>query len=160
MRSYIDGMLRYFEFSGRSTRRQYWLFGLVASLLCLCGMYADYDLFGLDVREREFGPFGAFFALAHALPGVAVTVRRLHDVGRSGWWYHVQCIPLLGTLAFLYWMIAPPTRWDNEFGANPRDTAPAPREVKSTTIPRQVRMGNVPPRQSHRVEYGDIERFI
>lgn len=160
MRSYVDGMLRYFEFSGRSTRRQYWLFWLVATLLCAGGIYADYDLYGIDLTARQLGPFTAFFALIHTLPGIAVTVRRLHDVGRSGWWYHVQYIPLLGSLALLFWMLAPPTPWENEFGPDPRQPDPAPRPAQRSTIPRQIRMGNAPRNPARHAEQGEIERFI
>jgi uncharacterized membrane protein YhaH (DUF805 family) len=162
MRSYFDAMLRYFDLSGRSTRRQYWLFWLVATLLALAGAFADLEFFYTDIRKGYPGPFTAFLSVVHFLPAIAVTVRRLHDIGRSGWWYFVQCIPLVGQLLMLFWMLAPPNQWDNEFGPNPRTLASAApaRQAQRSTIPRQVRMGSAPPAQARGAQNPDVERFI
>lgn len=163
MFSYFDGMLRYFEVSGRSTRRQYWLFWLVATLLCLGALYADYRLYGIRIDAEYPGPFTAFSCIIHLIPGITVTVRRLHDVGRSGWYYFIQLIPVIGSFILLYWMIRGPTQWDNDFGPDPREgaarawAAPAAR----STIPRQIRMGNAAPsRASHLARGEDVQRFI
>lgn len=160
MRSYWDGMWRYFDLSGRSTRRQYWLFWLIATLLCVGGLFVDDLFFDTDLTSEYPGPFLAFLSVIHFAPGIAVTVRRLHDVGRSGWWYFIQCVPLIGNLLMLFWMLAPPNEWNNEFGANPRDLEFVPRPAQRSTIPRQVRMGSGqrPPPQAR--SNGDIERFI
>lgn len=163
MRSYFDSMLRYFEFSGRSTRRQYWLFWLVAALLCLGAFYADYKLYGIIPTATEHGPFAVFVSIVHVIPGITVTVRRLHDTGRSGWWYFIQFVPVIGSLVLLFWMLRGPEQWDNAFGPDPRDdigaiwTAPSPR----STIPRQVRMGSASQsRPTHLAPGEEIQRFI
>ncbi len=163
MRSYFDSMLRYFEFSGRSTRRQYWLFWLITTLLCLGAIYADYMLYGIVLNARDYGPFTVFASIVHFIPGITVTVRRLHDTGRSGWWYLIQLIPLIGTLILLYWTLRGPEQWDNEFGPDPREepantwSTPTPR----STIPRQVRMGSATQgRPSHLAQGDEVQRFI
>lgn len=162
MRSYLDGMLRYFDLSGRSTRRQYWLFWLVCTLLSIAGAMADLEFFYADIRNGHPGPFTAFLSVVHFLPAIAVTVRRLHDIGRSGWWYFIQCIPLIGQLVMLFWMLASPNEWDNEFGPNPRTQAfAAPsRQTPRSTIPRQVRMGSAQWPPALRAQDKDSERFI
>lgn len=162
MRSYWDGMRRYFELSGRSTRRQYWLFWIMASVLCIGAVFVDDAVLGHPITDRYPGPLTASLAVIHFLPGIAVTVRRLHDVGRSGWWYFIQCVPLIGTLIMLFWMLAPPNEWDNEFGPNPRNLSFAPGAAPATrsTIPRQVRMGSGPHPQLKTSPNGDVERFI
>jgi len=164
MRSYFDGMLRYFEFSGRSTRRQYWLFWLIATLACLGAAYVDYRLYGALPTLEQLGPFTAFASIVHTIPGITVTVRRLHDGGRSGWWYLIQLVPLVGGIVLLVWMCRGPREWDNPYGPDPRREIAAtrmPREQRST-IPRAVRMGNAtPPRPVFSPETGaPSQRFI
>ncbi len=163
MRSYFDSMLRYFEFSGRSTRRQYWLFWLVTTLLCLAAVFADYQLYGIRPTATNHGPFTVFASIIHVVPGITVTVRRLHDTGRSGWFYFIQLIPVIGSLILLYWMVRGPEQWDNLYGSDPRDemegqwSAPSPR----STIPRQIRMGNSQhSRPAHLAQREEIQRFI
>lgn len=163
MLSYFDGMLRYFEFSGRSSRRQYWMFWLVASLLCAGALYADFKLYGIRFDTLYPGPFTAFAGIVHAIPAITVTVRRLHDIGRSGWFYFIQLIPIIGSLVLLYWMIVPPKQWDNAYGADPRDGAADDSFSRTprSTIPRQVRMGNASPqRPAHLSAQGEVQRFI
>lgn len=163
MSSYFDGMLRYFELSGRSTRRQYWLFWLIATLLMTIAIYADYILHGALPTRNYVGPFAAFSAIIHIVPGVTVTIRRLHDTGRSGWWYWVQFVPVIGSLLLLFWMVRSPTLLGDAYGPDPRHGSSmfAPRG-KGSTIPRQVRMGNgAPPMPAHLEESGGaVQRFI
>src|SRR5690554_4762310 len=161
MRSYFDGMLRYFEFSGRSTRRQYWLFWLLSLILSVGAAFTDYYLFGRLLDPRHAGLLAAFAGIIHMIPLVTVTVRRLHDIGRSGWWYFIQLIPILGSLVLLYWMICPSEQWDNAYGPAPGEQPagswrPAPR----STIPRQIRMGSNSARPAHLFEHSEIQRFI
>lgn len=141
MRSYLDGMLRYFEFSGRSTRRQYWLFWLVATLLTILALAADTNFFRyVPTSYEQLGMFTVFAAIIHIIPGITVTVRRLHDSDRSGWWYFIPLVPLIGAIILLVWMCWPPETI-NRFGPDPRDEGPY-REPNRSTIPRQVRMGS------------------
>lgn len=164
MRSYVDGMLRYFEFSGRSTRRQYWLFWLIALVLSILALIGDHQLWGYwPTAYDELGPLAAFVGIIHIVPGFTVTVRRLHDLDRSGWWYLIQLVPLLGALLMLYWMVCPP-RDPNRFGPDPRDDygmrgADAYR-APASTIPRQVRMGSAQPQRVVNDHDQDAQRFI
>lgn len=144
MRSYFDGLLRYFEFSGRSTRRQYWLFSLFSLLVAILALLSDRWFGCVPLTSSYWGPMTVFVAFFHTLPGITVTVRRLHDIGRSGWWYWIGLVPLVGGLLLLVWMCWPSDDYANDYGEHPRGTADGYRRQRATysTIPRTVRMGS------------------
>ncbi len=77
---------RYFGFSGRASRSEYWFFLLFTILLGLVAGFVDSALFGVPLADEDVGPVGAITSLAVIFPMLAVTWRRLHDIGRSGWW--------------------------------------------------------------------------
>jgi len=121
---------RYFDFRGRSRRREYWMFVLFTVLV-----NAVLDaVFG--VRSSSFGPGGVNFAvnvqggiggalsgifgLVTVIPSLAVSVRRLHDQDRSGWLLLLAFIPFLGWFALLVLMCLEGTRGPNRFGADPK----------------------------------------
>lgn len=121
---------RYFDFLGRSRRREYWLFVLFTVLV-----NAVIDaVFG--TRTNTFGPAGAnfavsvqggfggaisgLFAFATLIPSLAVSVRRLHDQDRSGWLLLLALIPFLGWFALLVLMCLEGTRGPNRFGSDPK----------------------------------------
>jgi uncharacterized membrane protein YhaH (DUF805 family) len=144
MRSYFDGLLRYFEFSGRSTRMQYWMFSLVTLIIAIGAAFGDSYLSGIPVTSAQTGPLTIFVALFHAIPAITLTVRRLHDIGRSGWWYWIGLIPLVGAIILLVWMCWPSEEHANDHGERPHGgsrSAPQRESVPYSTIPRQVRMG-------------------
>ena len=115
MVSYFDGLLRYFEFSGRSSRSQYWLFQLVYVVLIVAAVFADLKLNGSPVDGHHFGLFLTFIIFFHLVPQVTVTVRRLHDTGRSGWWYLLGFVPF-GGLFVLYWTCCRSEEGPNPYG--------------------------------------------
>ena len=146
MRSYFDGMLRYFEISGRSTRLQYWLFLLVQTLLTVAALAIDYQTGGFRFPANPQPTATLFVGLVHIVPTITVTIRRLHDIGRSGWWYFLPLLPIIGAIILLIWMCWPSDDHANAYGAHPHTAgaAPAPRlrQPRHSTIPRQVRMGS------------------
>jgi uncharacterized membrane protein YhaH (DUF805 family) len=145
MGSYFDGMLRYFEFSGRSTRMQYWMFFLVQLALFAIAFFADYswgNLARVSNVDATSLPLTLFVAFVHIIPGITVQVRRLHDIGKSGAWYLLHFVPF-GGLVLLYWACCA-----SEAGSNydrPEITSYGPRPTKAaktSTIPQGVRMGS------------------
>lgn len=120
---YFDTLLRYFEFSGRSTRRQYWGFHLGFVLLAIAAVISDHELLGhrWSAASRELGPLTLFVVLVHTWPGVTVTVRRLHDTARSGWWYWIGLVPIVGSFILLWFMICGPEYDAQQYGDDPRD---------------------------------------
>jgi uncharacterized membrane protein YhaH (DUF805 family) len=76
-------------------------------------------LLGLT-RHGFFGPVYGLYALATLIPGLALGVRRLHDVDRSGWWLLLAIIPLIGALVLFVWAVSEGTRGSNQFGDDPK----------------------------------------
>jgi uncharacterized membrane protein YhaH (DUF805 family) len=140
MGCYLDGMLRYFEFSGRSTRAQYWLFTLFQVLITVAAFVGDFQLAGLDPSNPA--PTLTLFALfVHAIPSVTVQVRRLHDIGKSGAWYLLHFVPF-GSLVLLYWACLGSEEGSNYYdGPGKSSYTPMPPQ-RYTTIPQGVRMGS------------------
>ncbi len=127
---------RYADFSGRSRRKEYWMFHLfnllvAAAIWTLIGivMLAMYNADASeDVMMTIFVPLAAlhfFFALFLIVPGLAVTVRRLHDQDKSGWAILVALIPGIGGLVLLVFMILEGTRGPNRFGPDPLESSGA-----------------------------------
>ncbi len=99
---------KYVTFSGRATRPEYWWFVLFVFAVGLV-----LRLIGGDVLSGIFG-------LAVLLPGIGVAVRRLHDLDRTGWWYLLVLIPLIGALVLIFFFfIHRGTAGPNRFGPDP-----------------------------------------
>ena len=146
MRSYFDGMMRYFEFSGRSTRIQYWMFFLVEFVLFGIAITIDYQLGGFDNLAAPNLPVTMFMGFIHIVPSLTVQVRRLHDIGKSGAWYLLTFVPF-GGLVLLYWACCASEPGSNYYdGPSPSTYEPRnklqPVAPRHSTIPRNVRMGS------------------
>ena len=123
MLGYLDAMLRYFELSGRTTRTQYWVFQLVMVLLMIGAVVADIMWLDSPPAEGRLGFFALFAVIVHTVPSITVTVRRLHDGGRSGWWYWIQLIPIVGAIWLLVLMFLGPNDNAHRYGEDPRDSS-------------------------------------
>ncbi len=114
---------RYFEFSGRSRRKEYWWFTLLVGPLAVFLAFIATASFGQVVvpesQLRAILPVLVLIALA--LPYMSVNVRRLHDIDRSGWWLLLSIIPF-GGLLLLYFHVKPGTRGLNRFGPDPLES--------------------------------------
>ena len=96
------GFQRYFDFSGRSTRAEYWwwvLFGFLAAVVLTI----------VDNIMGTNGVLAGLWGLATLIPGLAVTVRRLHDINKSGWWLLLGLISwlIIPAIVLLIWFIRP-----------------------------------------------------
>jgi uncharacterized membrane protein YhaH (DUF805 family) len=99
----------YATFRGRARRSEYWWFTLFIIIASSVLGLVDSLLFGRQILSALFG-------LATFIPILAVTVRRLHDVDRSGWWILISVVPLLGVILLLYWYTREGTPGSNQFG--------------------------------------------
>ena len=99
-----------FNYKGRARRKEYWYYILIASIIILIGFTLDGILDTPDTLSGLAG-FILFF------PSLAVTIRRLHDIGRSGWWYLISAIPLIGSLILLFWNCQETSPETNQWGA-------------------------------------------
>lgn len=106
----------YATFSGRARRAEYWWWTLFATLIGAVAMIIDARAFP---TYTELGPVSTLVSLALLLPGLSVTVRRLHDLGRSGWWILIGLVPVVGFLILIYWMTKRGDPAENAHGPNP-----------------------------------------
>ena len=102
----------YATFRGRAPRSEFWWFALFTLLGNFVLGILDAILVGPAMGLAPFSgegyqPLGSIFSLAIFIPSLAVSVRRLHDTGRSGWWFLVNLVPLIGWLVFLYFAVQP-----------------------------------------------------
>lgn len=104
---------RYFDFSGRSNRGEFWFWVLDNILISIAIAIVDAAFFGTGPGSAEV--LGTLWALATLIPGIAISVRRLHDIGKSGWWLLLILIPLIGFVILLVWHCQKPDTAPNRF---------------------------------------------
>ena len=116
MEWYLNVLKKYAVFSGRARRKEYWMFFLLNFIIALALGFIE-GLFGGP------GVIGMLYSLAVLIPGLAVSVRRLHDTGRSGWWLLIGLIPLIGAIVILVFMVQEGKNESNDFGEDPKQVA-------------------------------------
>ena len=116
---YLTVLKKYADFSGRARRMEYWMFSLI-SLLIMLGLVIVDAMLGFEVGEDEIGILSAIYVLAVLIPSLAVSVRRLHDTDRSGWWVLIGIVPFIGDIVLLIFFVLDGTPGDNRFGPNPK----------------------------------------
>lgn len=107
----------YANFNGRTSRGGYWWYILAVVLASIAISVVDSLFFGSGFGRHGNGPLAILFSLATIIPGLSITVRRFHDLGRSGWWYLIV-FTIIGAFVILYWFCQPGTRGDNKYGAD------------------------------------------
>jgi uncharacterized membrane protein YhaH (DUF805 family) len=118
---YITALKKYVVFSGRSRRKEYWYFVLFNIIFLIVATLLD-NLLHTTFGDLPYGLFYLLYALAVFLPGIGLVIRRLHDVGKSGWWYFIALVPLVGAFWLLYLMLKDSDPGDNLYGPNPKTT--------------------------------------
>jgi uncharacterized membrane protein YhaH (DUF805 family) len=116
---YLQVWKKYAVFSGRATRKEYWYFLLVNILVSIALMVVDL-LLGTFDTTLSMGLFGGIYSLAVLIPSIAVSLRRLHDIDRSGWWLLIGLIPFIGTIVLLVFMAQDSRPSENRYGSNPK----------------------------------------
>ncbi|MGW2841740.1 DUF805 domain-containing protein [Streptomyces sp. NPDC001493] len=115
MNWYLDVLKNYVGFSGRARRKEFWMFALFNIIVAIV-------LFAIGAAiGSQFLYY--IYALAVLLPGLAVTVRRLHDTGRSGWWILISFVPFVGGIILLVFLASEGKAEANEHGPNPKYAA-------------------------------------
>ncbi|MFC6591816.1 DUF805 domain-containing protein [Deinococcus lacus] len=149
---------KYADFSGRARRSEFWFFQLAVFLLAIAvGL-----LLGLSgASDDALNILTGLLSLLILVPSLAVTVRRLHDTGRSGWWYLIGLIPVVGTIALLIFSVQDSQMGSNKWGPSPKEPPvhdlPSPRPQTAGPVVPATRMGleadMLPPDPSDR-KYG------
>jgi len=130
MNWYVKALKQYLDFSGRARRREYWMFVLVNVVIVIVLSVIDTLLGtggfrataggGSFYAANSLGLLSGLYTLAVLLPSIAVTVRRLHDTDRSGWWILLGFIPIIGGIILLVFYVLEGTRGPNRFGPDPK----------------------------------------
>ena len=119
MNWYLEVLKKYTVFNGRARRKEYWYFCLFNIIVSLAFAGLD-SLTGTFSVESGVGLLGGIYSLAIMIPGIAVTVRRLHDTDRSGWWLLIVLIPLIGAIVLLVFLVQDGKPGENRYGFNPK----------------------------------------
>ena len=109
---YFTGALkRYADFSGRARRKEYWMFILFYLIFYIVLSVIDGFLESIWLCS--------VYSLVLLLPSISVAARRLHDVGKSGWWQLIVLIPLIGAIILIFFLVKD-SHDDNDYGPNPK----------------------------------------
>jgi uncharacterized membrane protein YhaH (DUF805 family) len=128
MNYYLNVLKNYAIFSGRARRSEYWYFVLFNVIFAFAAILLDHAFgttFTIDTINGPINSLYGYFYLAYLLlifiPGLAVLVRRLHDIGKSGWFILVSLIPIAGAIWLLVLLCTDSTQGINKYGPNPKD---------------------------------------
>ena len=110
-----DGFARYVDFKTRSTRSQYWWWTLWMILMSIGAVIID-TMMGMG----DSGPVNLILSLATLLPSIAVSIRRLHDIGRSGWWFLLFLVPIIGWIVLIVFYCTKSQDEENLWGPAPQ----------------------------------------
>ena len=120
MKYFLYCLQHYADFNGRARRSEYWyfvLFNFIVSILIGLSLGVIAGL--LNVPALVY--LAHLWSLAVFIPSLAVSVRRLHDIGRSGWWLLLSLIPLVGAIILIIWHCTDSQPAANQYGPNPKE---------------------------------------
>lgn len=114
MNYYFEVLKKYAVFGGRARRKEYWMFVLFNFIISLV-----INLVAAFVEILFFLYY--LYMLAILIPGIAVTVRRLHDTNRSGWWWFISVVPVIGAIILIVFLAQDSQPGENQYGPNPKE---------------------------------------
>lgn len=120
MKWYLKALRSYAEFRGRARRTEFWMFVLFNMLFAAIASLLD-SAVGMADPETGLGPIAAVYSLAMLLPNIAVAVRRLHDVGKSGWFLFIVLLPLIGAIWLIILYARNGDTGTNKYGPDPKE---------------------------------------
>lgn len=113
MQWYLKVVQNYKGFDGRARRKEYWMFTLINGII--------YLLLALLMNVADaLSIIFLLYYLGVLIPSIAVTIRRLHDIGKSGWWILISFIPIVGGIILFIFTLLDSQMESNQFGANPK----------------------------------------
>ncbi len=116
MNYYVRALKKYADFEGRDTRPQYWYFFLFNLII-----YIILSIISVDILT-------SLYYLAVFIPSLAIAIRRLHDIGKSGWWVLIGIIPIIGWIWIIILLATKGEDKPNKYGSVPKTDKPE--EVK------------------------------
>ncbi len=118
---YLQALKKYAVFSGRARRREYWFFVLFNIIVSI--ILGVVDVMAGMQTSTGIGILSAIYALAVLIPAIAVSVRRLHDINKTGWWILIGFIPVVGAIVLIIFALLAGTAGDNDYGPDPKAAA-------------------------------------
>ena len=107
MKSYLTVLKKFSDIEGKANRSEYWyfiIFFIIGTIVCMVidiSLINYHNLNNIGHRRIEgLGTFTIIFLIVHIVPSISVSIRRLHDTDKSGWWYFIQIVPVLGQFVF------------------------------------------------------------
>ena len=119
MKWYLKVLKQYFDFKGRARRKEYWMFTLFNAIFIFALAIMSGDMENPSDRSPMFYVFMLYY-LGILIPSLAVSVRRLHDIGKSGWMIFISLIPLIGSIWLLVLYCTDGESGTNKWGTNPK----------------------------------------
>lgn len=116
MNWYLEVLKKYTVFQGRARRTEYWMFALFNFIISMV-------LSIIDGIIGTVGILSGLYCLAVLLPAIAVSVRRLHDIGKSGWWLLIVLVPFIGAIVLLIFALLDSQAGSNQYGPSPKEQA-------------------------------------
>ena len=120
MNWYLVVLKKYAVFSGRARRKEYWMFTLFSTIIAFVLGFIE-SIVGIAPQTNQSILVG-IYTLAVLIPSIAVSVRRLHDTGRSGLWVLIGLVPLIGAIVLIVFTVQDSQQGDNQYGSNPKMT--------------------------------------
>ena len=102
---------KFIQYQGRARRKEYWLFSLFSFIFSLI----------LHIIPILGVPLAWLYSLVVILPGVCLGIRRLHDIGKSGWWLLLCLVPLVGLIILIVFFCQDSQQGKNQYGFNPKE---------------------------------------
>ncbi len=116
MQNYLASLKKWNHFSGRATRKEYWLYYILPAMVLISVLFLE------QVQSVAWlANTVIVFVLLLLVLSIAVFVRRLHDTNRSGWWYFISFIPIVGGIIQLIWICTDGTVGPNKYGPDPKN---------------------------------------
>ena len=119
MKEFIKTLKDYISFNGRTTRKDYWLFILFNTTVVLSLMLLPMLKIQILVSMCIWCLF--FYTIIITIPAISISIRRLHDIGKSGLWYFINFVPCIGLIVFIAFMLR-----KGDIGPNEYDRIPCP----------------------------------
>lgn len=119
MNWYLKVLNQYADFSGRAGRKEYWMFTLINAIIAIIAMVID-NVLGMADETIGYGPLYGLYTLAMFIPALAVAVRRLHDIGKSGWMLLIAFLPFIGAIWLIVLLVKDSNSGENKYGSSPK----------------------------------------
>lgn len=119
MNWYLKVLRQWSDFSTRARRKEYWFFVLFNFLAVVACAILD-GILGSTFEGQNVGIITLIYELFVLIPAIAVSVRRLHDIGRTGWWILISIIPLVGVIVLFIFHVTDSEPGTNQYGPNPK----------------------------------------